>query len=73
MSTVDLTVQWRKSSRSGGANNAACVEVAAAGSGFQVRDSKDPGGETLTIGVAGWDHMCRMIFSAENRTTTRTS
>ncbi|GAB4000793.1 hypothetical protein GCM10029992_34000 [Glycomyces albus] len=34
------TTRWRKSSRSSGNNDSACVEVRANGSRFEVRDSK---------------------------------
>ena len=45
---------WYKSSLSG-ANNDDCVEVAdLLGGGRAVRDSKDPGGPTLTFTVDGW-------------------
>jgi hypothetical protein len=37
-----MTVQWRKSSRSGGANDSACVELARLSGGIGVRDSKHP-------------------------------
>ena len=40
-------VTWRKSSRSGGMSDNACVEVAHLGSSIGVRDSKDPDGERL--------------------------
>jgi hypothetical protein len=44
-----MTVQWRKSSRSGGVNDEACVEVARLSGGIGVRDSKDPGAGHLTL------------------------
>lgn len=43
---------WRKARRSVG--NGACVEVAPAGTGIAVRDSKDPGGPVLTYGGDAW-------------------
>jgi len=42
-------LRWRKASRSDG-NNGACVELAYPG---WVRDSKDPGGETLRVRLDG--------------------
>lgn len=42
---------WRKSSVCG---NGACVEVARVGDDYLVRDSKDPGGPTLTFDSAEW-------------------
>jgi hypothetical protein len=44
-----MTVQWRKSSRSGGVNDSACVEVAGAPEGVGLRDSKDPDGGHLVV------------------------
>jgi Domain of unknown function (DUF397) len=46
------TTQWRRSSYSGGDNN--CVEVAPSGSDITVRDSKNPGGGTLSLGPREW-------------------
>jgi hypothetical protein len=43
--------KWRKSTRSGGSN---CVEVAAVGDGFAVRDSKRPSGSVLTYSSEQW-------------------
>lgn len=43
---------WRKAKRSTG--NGACVEVAPAGGGFAVRDSKDRGGPVLTYSAGAW-------------------
>jgi hypothetical protein len=46
---VNDTVQWRKSSHSGGAVESECVELADLGSGVGVRDSKDPDGPRLIL------------------------
>jgi hypothetical protein len=42
-------IVWRKSSRSGGVNDNACVEVARVAVGVGVRDSKDPEGDRLGL------------------------
>ncbi|MFF5263136.1 DUF397 domain-containing protein [Actinomadura viridis] len=42
-------IEWRKSSRSGGDSDPACVELASAASGVWVRDSKDPEGGRLVF------------------------
>lgn len=44
-----MTAQWRKSSRSDGANDSACVEVARLSDGIGVRDSKHPTTGHLTL------------------------
>ncbi|MEU8800952.1 DUF397 domain-containing protein [Spirillospora sp. NPDC048819] len=49
---VDLelpVIRWRKSSRSGGMHDDACVEVAQLDGVIGVRDSKDPGGPRLGV------------------------
>lgn len=42
--------EWRKSSRSGGDSDPACVELARLDGGVWVRDSKDPDGVRLEFG-----------------------
>ncbi|RKT51940.1 uncharacterized protein DUF397 [Saccharothrix australiensis] len=54
---------WRKSSRSGGASNANCVEVAVAGSAVGVRDSKSPGAGVLAFPAARWASFVRRMAS----------
>ncbi|MFD0856840.1 DUF397 domain-containing protein [Actinomadura adrarensis] len=44
-----MTVQWRKSSHSGGANDATCVEVAGLPDAVGIRDSKAPDAAHLTV------------------------
>jgi hypothetical protein len=44
-----VTVQWRKSSHSGGVNDEACVEVARLSGGIGVRDSKHPDAGHLAL------------------------
>jgi hypothetical protein len=47
-------INWRKSTRSGGADN--CVEVATSDDGtIGVRDSKDRSGPVLVFTRAEWD------------------
>jgi hypothetical protein len=46
-------VTWRKSSRSGPYSDN-CVEVAFAGGGVAVRDSKDPAGAVLLFAADEW-------------------
>lgn len=44
-----MTVQWRKSSYSGSANDDVCVELGQLAQGVGVRDSKDPAGGHLSL------------------------
>ncbi|WP_173098319.1 DUF397 domain-containing protein [Actinomadura verrucosospora] len=46
-----MSVQWRKSTYSGGVNDEHCVELGrlGAGAGIGLRDSKDPDGGYLTL------------------------
>ncbi|GLZ05736.1 DUF397 domain-containing protein [Actinomadura sp. NBRC 104412] len=44
-----MTVQWRKSSYSGGANDDVCVELGRLAQGVGIRDSKDPDAGHLTL------------------------
>jgi hypothetical protein len=44
-----MSVQWRKSSRSDGVDDKACVEVARLSGGIGIRDSKDPGTGHLAL------------------------
>ena len=60
VSTVDLSgAVWRKSSRSNGASNAACVEVAFAGPAVAVRDSKNPAAGALAFPAVQWSFFLR--------------
>lgn len=49
-----LEKRYRKSSYSGEANSADCVEVAAASGGAFVRDSEDSAGRELHFPRAAW-------------------
>jgi hypothetical protein len=64
VSTVDLSgAVWRKSSRSNGASNANCVEVACAGPAVAVRDSKNPDAATLAFPAVQWSFFLRRLGS----------
>ncbi|MET1076282.1 MAG: DUF397 domain-containing protein [Umezawaea sp.] len=55
VSTVDFTdAVWRKSSRSNGGNNGACVEVSHIGPVVGVRDSKNTEAGTLVFPESAW-------------------
>lgn len=45
---------WRKSSHSNGGGGNDCVEVMDLGESVAVRDSKDPDGPVLAVGVTAW-------------------
>jgi hypothetical protein len=55
----DSTLNWRKSSASGG--ESACVEVAKSGSSVMVRDSGNPSGAMLVFTHAQWRGLLRQI------------
>jgi hypothetical protein len=60
VSTVDLSAAvWRKSSRSGGAGNDNCVEVAFSGPAVGIRDSKNPNAATLVFSSVQWAFFLR--------------
>jgi len=55
VSTVDFAdAVWRKSSRSSGANNSNCVEVAFSGPVVGVRDSKNTAAGILAFPESSW-------------------
>ncbi|WP_242884262.1 DUF397 domain-containing protein [Actinomadura litoris] len=47
-----MSVQWRKSTYSGGVSDEACVELGRLSSGVGVRDSKDPEGGHIGLSIA---------------------
>jgi hypothetical protein len=53
------SINWRKSSRSTGAN--ACVEVADGAGWAAVRDSKDPDGPVLVVSPAAFGAFVRDV------------
>jgi hypothetical protein len=55
----DLTLNWHKSSASGGSGE--CVEVAQWRSSVLVRDSGDHSGPILTFSLAQWCGLVRRI------------
>ncbi|SES19990.1 protein of unknown function [Lentzea albida] len=50
---------WRKSSRSNGAEDSDCVEIALDGSGARIRDSK--GQEDATVAAPAWAAFLAMV------------
>lgn len=54
---------WRRSSRSNGGGNGACVEVAELPDRIALRDSKDPGGPELAFPRAAW---CAFLSSTRD-------
>jgi hypothetical protein len=64
-----MTVQWRKSSYSGSANDDVCVELGrlAPGAGIGVRDSKDPDGGRLSLSVAEFSRLIELVKQHSGR------
>ncbi|MEV0660843.1 DUF397 domain-containing protein [Actinomadura luteofluorescens] len=58
-----MTIQWRKSSHSGSANDDVCVELGrlASGAGIGVRDSKTPNAGHLTLSPTQFAHLINQI------------
>jgi hypothetical protein len=56
---------WRKSSRSGGAVNDNCVEVAFTGVAVGVRDSKNVSAGHLTFGGAAWEAFTSEVLASK--------
>jgi hypothetical protein len=58
-----IGVVWRKSSRSGGGTNDACVELATVANTVAVRDSKNPDGPILAWSSTAWRGFVRDLAS----------
>lgn len=58
---MEVDKRYRKSSYSGEANSADCVEVAAVPGGAYVRDSKDRDGRELRFSPAAWRAFGRQL------------
>ncbi|MES9537603.1 DUF397 domain-containing protein [Actinomadura sp. NPDC000600] len=58
-----MSVQWRKSTHSGGADDQHCVELGRLPSGVEIglRDSKDPDGGHLTLSGAQFARLIEQI------------
>jgi hypothetical protein len=66
VSTVEFSgAVWRKSSRSGGGANDACVEVAVADGAVGVRDSKNVGSGHLVFGGAAWEAFTGGVLASQ--------
>jgi hypothetical protein len=50
---LEVAYDWRKSTHSG-SEGGQCLEVAAHPAAIHVRDSKNPGGPSLTLAPAAW-------------------
>lgn len=67
VSTVEFSgAVWRKSSRSGGGANDACVEVAFAGVAVGVRDSKNVAAGHLVFGGAAWQAFAGGVLASRS-------
>ncbi|WP_030564929.1 DUF397 domain-containing protein [Streptomyces aureocirculatus] len=60
---VEVAPAWRKSSHSG-SDGDDCVEVAPCPAAIHVRDSKRPGGPTLTLQPTPWSDFLRLVRAA---------
>lgn len=54
-----MSAVWRKSSRTGGGENAACVEIALDGPAARIRDSK--GQADTTVAAPAWSAFLAMV------------
>ncbi|MFI2760175.1 DUF397 domain-containing protein [Streptomyces echinatus] len=53
-SCVEVGLDWFKSSYSSGSEGDSCIEVAPTPSTIHIRDSKQTGGDVLTVAPASW-------------------
>jgi hypothetical protein len=68
-STQHPTMNWRKSSRSGGSG--ACVEIACQGTPVLVRDSQNRSGAVLAFPADQWSAFLRRTLNGEAPTAGR--
>ncbi|MFI0407416.1 DUF397 domain-containing protein [Actinomadura sp. 3N508] len=61
-----MTINWRKSSYSGGSTDEMCVEVGDLINGVGIRDSKDPAGERLDVSTAAFAILIDRIKQGEH-------
>lgn len=64
-----MSVQWRKSTHSGGVNDEHCVELGrlGPGAGIGLRDSKDPEGGHLSLTSAQFTGLVAQIKQRSTR------
>lgn len=65
---MEQKLAWKKSSYSGTANGANCVETASVPGGIAVRDSQDKDGRNLRFQQSAWKS-----FSSKLKTSTTVS
>lgn len=58
-------IEWRKSSRSGGVNDEACVELARIGRLIGIRDSKAPNGPKLVLSEKHFAGLLKRVKSSQ--------
>ncbi|MFG2016831.1 DUF397 domain-containing protein [Actinomadura geliboluensis] len=56
-----MILVWRKSSYSGGADDAACVEAAAVRGGVEIRDPRNPNGDHHSVTASAFTGLVRRI------------
>ncbi|GAA4325883.1 DUF397 domain-containing protein [Actinomadura luteofluorescens] len=56
-----MSIQWRKSTHSGGADDQHCVQLGRLAAGVGVRDSKDPDGVHLTLSGVQFDNLIAQL------------
>lgn len=60
---IDVSAVWRKSSRSNGGGDGACVEIAVDGSAARIRDSK--GRADATVAAPAWGAFLAEVKSGD--------
>ncbi|WP_221353046.1 DUF397 domain-containing protein [Streptomyces beigongshangae] len=61
---VEVALEWFKSSYSDSGDINDCVEIAATPATIHVRDSKNPVGPRLTLGLSAWSSFVRTLPTA---------